>query len=157
MGVYSITVHDFSHLLEQGVARAWLFFPTAVILGLDCPWSLVSDLHPASQPDRLEIALELARNLLSRLIEWGRSLANFQAVFRQSDGPPRPLDWKLAKPHGGRSEHLSLAPVCLTRNNAHASTDPKLLARNTELQVFRPPANKISFHYARSKSCCTIE
>jgi ABC-type nickel/cobalt efflux system permease component RcnA len=33
MGVYSITVHDFSHLLEQGVARAWLFFPTAVILG----------------------------------------------------------------------------------------------------------------------------
>ena len=60
MGVYSITVHDFSHLLEQGVARAWLFFPTAVILGLDSPWPLVSDPHPASQPDRLELALELA-------------------------------------------------------------------------------------------------
>lgn len=27
------TVHDFSYLLQQGVARAWLFFPTAVILG----------------------------------------------------------------------------------------------------------------------------
>jgi hypothetical protein len=101
MGYYSITVHNFSHLLEQGVARAWLFFPTAVIL--------------------------------------------------------RALHWKLAKPHGGRSEHSPLAPVCVARNNAHASTDPELLARNTELQVFKPPANKISFHYARSKSCCTIE